>query len=162
MSECRGSNGGERKERSVKVEEEGGSPRRCNDTGRLWKVWVGPEERERERERERKVDGTTTLALMRAIQLPQCTSNTISPSPTSNEPSTGTGVTCERVCVCVCDVLYTRAHTHTCSNTLVRIFKRKFSLLAWRSTEWEKRMVGIGVSWFCRAPVFVCSTVENV
>ena len=45
---------------------------------------------------------------MRAIQLPQCTSNTISPSPTSNEPSTGTGVTCERVC----DVLYKRERAH--------------------------------------------------
>ena len=33
-------------------------------------------------------DGTTSLALMRAIQLPQCTSNTISPYQPPPKPST--------------------------------------------------------------------------
>ena len=89
--------GGERKERrGEKVEEEGGDGRR-NDTARSWKVEKREREREREREKERKgepkrkqerkVDGTTSLALMRAIQLPQCSSNTIPTSSTSNESS---------------------------------------------------------------------------
>ena len=112
-----------------KVEEEGGDVgvmiRR--DRGKCEWDQQRKKEREREREsgkRERKVDGTTSLALMRAIQLPQCTSNTISPSPTSNEPSTGTGVSCE----CVRGIIHTYAcaYTHTRSNTIVRIFKRKF------------------------------------
>lgn len=73
---------GRKGRRGEKVEEEGGDGRR-NDTTRSWR------ERESKRKQERKVDGTTSLALMRAIQLPQCSSNTIPPSSTSNESSTG-------------------------------------------------------------------------
>lgn len=54
---------------------------------------------ESKRKQERKVDGTTSLALMRAIQLPQCSSNTIPPSSTSNE-SSSTGAQVLLLCSC--------------------------------------------------------------
>lgn len=138
--------GGERKERrGEKVEEEGGDGRR-NDTARSWKVEKRGRKGEPKRKQERKVDGTTSLALMRAIQLPQCSSNTIPPSSTSNQSSsTGAGVV-ERVF------------------EPVRIFKRKLLMcvrMEKNGTREEKN------GWYRRklvssGCVFVCSTVKGV
>ena len=93
MHEFQGESGRNAEERRLKRKEAMAGVMIRRDRGK----WKREREREREREKERKgepkrkqerkVDGTTSLALMRAIQLPQCSSNTIPTSSTSNESS---------------------------------------------------------------------------